>query len=79
MSEPQVHTFGIAKYVYAADYDILRAERDRLRDALASILIDLRQADDGNGYYSSESDTWLGHAQETLTGLLASTEGGEDE
>jgi hypothetical protein len=32
MSTPQVHTFGIAKYVYASAYDQIEAERDKLRE-----------------------------------------------
>ena len=31
MSKPEIHTFGIAKYVYASAYDQLEAERDALR------------------------------------------------
>jgi hypothetical protein len=38
MSTPQVHTFGIAKYVYAAAYDELEAECVNLKDALADAL-----------------------------------------
>tara|TARA_R110000868_G_scaffold268422_2_gene527584 strand:+ start:276 stop:590 length:315 start_codon:yes stop_codon:yes gene_type:complete len=36
MSTPQVHTFGIAKYVYASAYDQIEAERDELKAGRAS-------------------------------------------
>ena len=35
MSKPEIHTFGIAKYVYASAYDQLEAEVERVRDELA--------------------------------------------
>ena len=34
MSKPQIHTFGVAKYVYAAAYDQIEAERDALKATL---------------------------------------------
>ena len=34
MSKPEIHTFGIAKYVYASAYDQLEAEVERVRDEL---------------------------------------------
>ena len=36
MSKPFMHTFGVAKYVYASAYDALEAERDELKAGRAS-------------------------------------------
>ena len=36
MSKPEIHTFGIAKYVYASAYDQIEAERDELKAGRAS-------------------------------------------
>ena len=34
MSTPQVHKYGVAKYVYASAYDLLEAENAKLRGDL---------------------------------------------
>ena len=34
MSTPEIHTFGVAKYVYASAYDQLEADNAKLRETL---------------------------------------------
>jgi len=44
LNEPQVHTFGVAKYVYAAAYDKMEAELAEIYDMQAAEIKRLRAA-----------------------------------
>ena len=37
MNKPQVHTFGLAKYVYASAYDQIEADNAKLRETLRDV------------------------------------------
>mgnify|MGYP003642203279 CR=1 FL=1 len=64
MSKPEVHTFGVAKYVYASAYDKLEAERDKLRktldiawdDARDSCVAKAREAREGGGAWTTHNN-----------------------